>query len=73
MGQAVPILSLKLHCVDGQWQATNSTAFNVKMKVTPEVWEKVESGEGWVGWEKNEKGRMLPRLANLSKTMDPIR
>lgn len=59
--------------VNGQWQATNSTVFNVQVKIKEEGWEKAASGEGWVGWEKNEKGRLLPRLANLSNTMDPVR
>lgn len=69
----VRILSLKLCMVNGQWQATNSSVFTVQIKVNQEGWEKAESGEGWVGWEKNEKGRLLPRIANLSNTMDPVR
>lgn len=59
--------------INGQWQATNSTVFNIQIKINKEGWEKAELGEGWVGWEKNEKGRLLPRLANLSSTMDPVR
>ena len=26
-----------------------------------------------VGWEKNQKQKMLPRMVNLSSTMDPVR
>lgn len=25
----------------------------------------------WVGWEKNERGKMGPRMANMKATLDP--
>lgn len=27
----------------------------------------------WIGWEKNEKDKMLPRLAKMAASMDPER
>ena len=26
-----------------------------------------------VGWEKNEHGKLAPRVVNLSRTMDPVK
>lgn len=25
----------------------------------------------WVGWEQNEKGKLLPKVANMADSMDP--
>ena len=27
----------------------------------------------WTGWEKNNNGKMIPRIANMSEVMDPIK
>ena len=28
---------------------------------------------GAVGWEKNDKGKVVPRLANIRANMDPVK
>lgn len=33
----------------------------------------VETRPGVVGWEKNDKGKLGPRMANLAPLMDPTR
>lgn len=32
-----------------------------------------ESTIKWTGWEKNNQGKLLPRIASMSETMDPIK
>lgn len=31
----------------------------------------VKENYSWVGWEKNERDKMGPRLANMKNTLDP--
>jgi Ubiquitin-like modifier-activating enzyme ATG7 N-terminus len=34
--------------------------------------EDIDAGEcQWLGWERNERAKLGPRLANLSNSMDP--
>jgi len=44
-------------------------ANSVVLKVKLELGE-IDEGQ-WVGWERNERGKLGPRLANLSSSMDP--
>lgn len=30
-----------------------------------------EDGATWTGWERNERGKLGPRLANMKSTIDP--
>ncbi|XP_045538761.1 ubiquitin-like modifier-activating enzyme ATG7 [Papilio machaon] len=47
-----------------------SQVYNVKI---PQISETSGEGVGWVGWERNEKGALGPKLAVMSASMDPIK
>ncbi|CAH0554782.1 unnamed protein product [Brassicogethes aeneus] len=42
----------------------DSTVFELKLP-------KADHGQNWVGWEKNERDKMGPKLANMKNTLDP--
>ncbi|XP_047505868.1 ubiquitin-like modifier-activating enzyme ATG7 [Pieris napi] len=53
--------------MDKNGSVENSRVFVIKAQQNP------ESGKGWVGWERNNKGNFGPKLANMSASMDPVR
>lgn len=58
----------------------NSIVFNVKLPDVSGDFEEnlykktdaVFKDSIWVGWERNERGKFGPQIADMSKTMDPI-
>ncbi|XP_076972657.1 ubiquitin-like modifier-activating enzyme ATG7 isoform X4 [Tamandua tetradactyla] len=67
--QAVEVLCFRDRTLQGARDSTHSILFEVKL---PEMAFSPDCPKA-VGWEKNQKGGMGPRMVNLSECMDPKR
>nr|BAE42750.1 unnamed protein product [Mus musculus] len=67
--QSVEVLCFRDHTMQGARDVTHSIIFEVKL---PEMAFSPDCPKA-VGWEKNQKGGMGPRMVNLSGCMDPKR
>ena len=69
----VKIICLRLNFIDGKWNINNSLVLNVKVNIKKNIGE-IDNWtmEKWVGWEKNDKGKLGPQMANLKQYMDPV-
>ena len=69
----VKIICLRLNFIDGKWNINNSLVLNVKVNIKKNISEIDDwTMEKWVGWEKNDKGKLSPQMANLKQYMDPV-
>lgn len=66
------IICLRLDFSESQWILDNSIVLSVKVNLKEETLQESLSECSWVGWEKNEKGKIGPQLANLKHYMDPL-
>ncbi|XP_049571498.1 ubiquitin-like modifier-activating enzyme ATG7 isoform X5 [Orcinus orca] len=67
--QSVEVLCFRDRTLQGMRDVTHSIIFEVKL---PEMAFSPDCPKA-VGWEKNQKGGMGPRMVNLSECMDPKR
>uniref|UniRef100_A0A8C8YCQ5 Ubiquitin-like modifier-activating enzyme ATG7 n=1 Tax=Prolemur simus TaxID=1328070 RepID=A0A8C8YCQ5_PROSS len=67
--QSVEVLCFRDRTMQGARDVTHSIIFEVKL---PEMAFSPDCPKA-VGWEKNQKGGMGPRMVNLSECMDPKR
>ncbi|XP_037657969.1 ubiquitin-like modifier-activating enzyme ATG7 isoform X6 [Choloepus didactylus] len=67
--QSVEVLCFRDRTMQGTRDVTHSILFEVKL---PEMAFSPDCPKA-VGWEKNQKGGMGPRMVNLSECMDPKR
>ncbi|XP_004466412.1 ubiquitin-like modifier-activating enzyme ATG7 isoform X2 [Dasypus novemcinctus] len=67
--QSVEVLCFRDRTMQGARDVTHSILFEVKL---PEMAFSPDCPKA-VGWEKNQKGGMGPRMVNLSECMDPKR
>ncbi|XP_059481168.1 ubiquitin-like modifier-activating enzyme ATG7 [Neocloeon triangulifer] len=65
-GVKIDVLCLRLSRAEAKTNSNNSVILEVQIKSDA---EEVETQ--WVGWERNERAKLGPRLANLSSSMDP--
>ena len=67
----VRIVCVRSEARDGVMSVSNSLVISIRLE------ENVTSDTGVmpavVGWEKNEKGQLGPRLANMRSSMDPVK
>lgn len=47
----------------------DSLTFTIEVNVKQNPWTE----DNWVGWEKNEKQKLGPQVANMKHHMDPLR
>ena len=62
------VVCLRCPVKEGQLSLDSSLVLTLTVTGPP-----VTEMPGAVGWERNEKGQMGPRLANMRATMDPVR
>ncbi|XP_033373369.1 ubiquitin-like modifier-activating enzyme ATG7 isoform X12 [Parus major] len=67
--QRVEVLCFRDRTMQGMRDITHSIIFEIKLPETPLGPDCPKA----VGWEKNQKGGMGPRMVNLSECMDPKR
>ncbi|OCT58714.1 hypothetical protein XELAEV_18001856mg [Xenopus laevis] len=65
----VEVLCFRDRTLQGERDVTHSLMFHIQL---PEMSPNQERPKA-VGWEKNQKGQMGPRMVNLSECMDPKR
>ncbi|KAL3269883.1 hypothetical protein HHI36_008940 [Cryptolaemus montrouzieri] len=74
-GRSVNFLSLRLkRNSDSNLSLLNSLIFKLELpSCLPSISKLINEDpqKGWVGWEKNERGKMGPRLSNMKSFMDP--
>lgn len=66
------ILCLRIRTRSGTKDATHSLVVDVDLKGVIDT-DNPPDLPPFLGWEKNERGKMGPRMVNLSANMDPIR
>lgn len=66
-GTKAKFLALNLSRDKTNISLKKSTIYTLKL---PEV-SSIDMSTTWVGWEKNERDNMGPRLANMKNTLDP--
>ncbi|KAK6639805.1 hypothetical protein RUM43_008080 [Polyplax serrata] len=62
------IVCLRLHFSAGTWTMSDSLTFTIEVNVKQNPWTE----DNWVGWEKNEKQKLGPQVANMKHHMDPL-
>ncbi|XP_071985124.1 ubiquitin-like modifier-activating enzyme ATG7 isoform X1 [Engystomops pustulosus] len=67
--QSIEVLCLRDRTLQGERDIKHSISFEIKL---PQVAQSQACPKA-VGWEKNQKGGMGPRMVNLSECMDPKR
>ncbi|KAK3102511.1 hypothetical protein FSP39_011882 [Pinctada imbricata] len=67
--QNIDVLCLRDRSKDGVRDVSHSLLMSVRMSNVRDLQECPKC----VGWEKNEKGKLLPRVVDLSASMDPTR
>lgn len=65
-GKCIKILSVR---VKNGCSIENSLVFDVKL---PNIDIKPESLK-WIGWEPNQQGKLIPKMAAMATSMDPDR
>uniref|UniRef100_A0A8D0E279 Ubiquitin-like modifier-activating enzyme ATG7 n=1 Tax=Salvator merianae TaxID=96440 RepID=A0A8D0E279_SALMN len=66
---SVEVLCLRDRTMQGERDISHSILFEIKL---PQITQNSDCPKA-VGWEKNQKGAMGPRMVNLSECMDPKR
>ncbi|XP_058833268.1 ubiquitin-like modifier-activating enzyme atg7 isoform X2 [Topomyia yanbarensis] len=64
-----PVLKGKeINCICLREEVSSSIVLRIQM---PDCELDIEEAT-WIGWEANEAGKFIPRLADMAKTMDPL-
>lgn len=66
----IPVLCLRYLSRGGTHDVRHSLVLNIK--ASPMVMSPADCPKG-VGWEKNERQKLGPRMVNLSSSMDPVK
>ncbi|XP_050304450.1 ubiquitin-like modifier-activating enzyme ATG7 [Anthonomus grandis grandis] len=61
------LISLQCHREGSKISIAESTILTLKL---PKVAD--DTFKSWVGWEKNERDKMGPKMANMKNTLDPL-
>ncbi|BFZ08104.1 hypothetical protein BsWGS_11143 [Bradybaena similaris] len=69
--QTVTVLSVRDRTHAGTRDFGNSLIFSVEIPKIDDM--SLEAVPECVGWEKNEKQKLVPKMVNLSSSMDPVR
>ncbi|KAJ8895069.1 hypothetical protein PR048_000394 [Dryococelus australis] len=67
VGSAVELVSLRLTLEGRNWSTATSMVWSVLLPGVDDASGRIQ----WVGWERNERGKYGPRLADLASSMDP--
>ncbi|KAG0696853.1 Ubiquitin-like modifier-activating enzyme ATG7 [Chionoecetes opilio] len=70
--QNYKVLCLRVRTRNGVQDASHSLVVEVDMGEEPSLLQPAEMPPS-LGWEKNERGKMGPRMVNLSANMDPTK
>ena len=70
---AIRILCLRNVLKNGQLSISNSFVISLNLEESGDAVSLVGDMPAVVGWEKNDKGQLGPRLANMRSSMDPVK
>ncbi|KAF7275893.1 hypothetical protein GWI33_011168 [Rhynchophorus ferrugineus] len=65
-GKQAKFIAIKCTRIDSGISVGNSVIYDLQL---PDL--SINSLDSWVGWEKNDRDKMGPRVANLKNTLDP--
>ncbi|GAU90815.1 hypothetical protein RvY_03179-2 [Ramazzottius varieornatus] len=67
----IQLVSLRKRVLNGQTDIDHSIVMDLRVVFTPDQIREIPQTPRTVGWERDEKGRLQPRMVDLSSQMDP--
>lgn len=64
IGKTITLIALRVSRIDKNLTLNKSEILKVQLPETC-------GDSGWVGWERNDRGNMGPRMTNMKSAMDP--